>query len=209
MAPAMLPAAITPLLEVLNYAGIAVFAASGGLLAAEKRRDLVTFIFFAVATGVGGGTVRDILLDAPVFWTTENWTLLICFLAALLVWLTPVHFWTGKALLWFDAIGLAAFATYGAAKGMASGIAPLPAFSMGVFTARLGGVIRDMLAGEPSILMRSELYVTAAALSSGLMVLLTLGAVPAYLAALIATRAGLFLRGGAIARGWELPTYRR
>ncbi len=209
MPNSLLPAAVTPLLEVLNYAGIAVFAISGALVAAQKRRDVVTFIFFAVATGVGGGTVRDLLIDAPVFWTRENWTLLICFLAALGVWLTPVKFWTGRALLWFDAIGLAAFATYGAAKGMAFGVAPLPAFSMGVFTACLGGMIRDILAGEPSILMRSELYVTAAALSSGLLVLLTLVGVPSYLGGVIATVAGLFLRGGAIVRGWELPTYKR
>lgn len=209
MPNSLLPAAITPLLEFLNYAGIAVFAASGALVAAEKRRDVVTFIFFAVVAGIGGGTVRDVLLDVPVFWIRENSTLLICILAALGVWLIPVHFWAGRALLWFDAIGLAAFATYGAAKGMAHGVSPLPAFSMGIVTACMGGMIRDMLAGEPSILMRSELYVTAAALSSGFMVVLTLGGAPSYLSAVIATLAGLFLRGGAIIRGWELPTYRR
>lgn len=201
MATPLLPTTIAPVLEFLNYAGIAVFAASGALLAAEKKRDVVTFIFFAVATGVGGGTVRDILLDAPVFWTLENWTLLICFLAALVIWFTPVRYWTGRALLWCDAMGLAAFATYGAAKGMAYGIAPIPAFSMGVFTACLGGVIRDMLAGEPSILMRSELYVTAAAFSSGIMVGLTLSGAPSYVAAIVATTAGLLLRGGSILRG--------
>lgn len=209
MQNALLPATIAPVLEFLNAAGIAVFAASGALLAAEKRRDIVTFIFFAVATGVGGGTIRDILLDAPVFWTLENKTLLICCIAAIGVWLTPVRFWSGRALLWCDAIGLAAFATYGAAKGMAYGIAPLPAFSMGVFTACMGGVIRDMLAGEPSILMRSELYVTAAALASGLMVVLTLNGLPSYVSALVATVAGLSLRGMALVKGWELPTYRR
>lgn len=208
MAAATLPATIAPVLEFLNLAGIALFAASGALLAAEKKRDFVTFLFFAGATGVGGGTVRDLLLDAPVFWTRENTTLLICFLAAVGVWLTPLGLWRGKALLWLDAIGLAAFATYGAAKGLAFGVSPIAAFTMGVFTACLGGVIRDILAGEPSILLRPELYVTAAALSAGLAVAFALLGVPSYIGALIATACGLFLRGGAILKGWELPTYR-
>jgi uncharacterized membrane protein YeiH len=205
----LFPALLSPVLEVLNYAGIAVFAASGALLAAQKKRDIVTFVFFAVTTGLGGGTVRDILLDVPVFWTGENLTVLICFLAALAVWLTPVRLWTGRALLWSDAVGLAAFATYGAAKGLAHGISPIPAFVMGVITACIGGVIRDVVANEPCIFMRPELYVTAAALASGLMVALSVGGVPANWAALIATAAGLSLRAAAIARGWQLPTYRR
>jgi uncharacterized membrane protein YeiH len=73
----------------------------------------------------------------------------------------------------------------------------------------MGGMIRDILAGEPSILMRSELYVTAAALASGLLVALTVAGLPSHLSAIIATLAGLGLRGGSILRGWELPTYKR
>ncbi|MFM7028962.1 MAG: trimeric intracellular cation channel family protein [Chakrabartia sp.] len=205
----LLPITIAPVLEILNHAGIAVIAASGAVLAAQKRRDLVTFIFFALATGVGGGTVRDLLIAAPVFWTRENLTLALCLAAALGVWATPVRLWTGRALLWCDAVGLAAFATYGSAKALAFGLAPVPALLMGVFTACLGGIIRDMLAGEPSIIMRSELYVTAAALSSGLLVGLTLLGVPSFAAAGLATAAGLMLRGGAILWRWELPTYGR
>ena len=114
----------------------------------------------------------------------------------------------GRALLWFDAAGLAAYATYGAAKALAYGVAPVPAFAMGVMTACVGGIIRDVLAGEPSILMRPELYVTAAALAAGLFVGLSLLGAPAWLAALVAIIAGFALRGAAIARGWSLPAYR-
>jgi len=195
-------------LELLDYFGIAVFAISGALLAAEKRQTLVTFIFFAVATGVGGGTLRDLLIGAPVFWVHKNATLLICIAAALLVWLTSRRWFAGRALLWFDAAGLAAFATYGAAKALGFGIAPVPAFAMGVLTACAGGIIRDVLAGEPSILMRPELYVTAAALSAGLLVGLTLLGMPGLLAAGLAAAAGFALRGMAIHRGWSLPAYR-
>ena len=106
------------------------------------------------------------------------------------------------------AAGLAAYATYGSAKALAYGVAPVPAFAMGVMTACAGGIIRDVLAGEPSILMRPELYVTAAALAAGLFVILALLAIPAWLAALVAAAAGFALRGAAIARGWSLPAYR-
>ena len=76
---------VTPILEYLDWAGVAVFALSGALVAATKRQTLVTFIFFAVITGVGGGTARDLLIGAPVFWMHQNVTLLICVAAALIV----------------------------------------------------------------------------------------------------------------------------
>ena len=195
-------------LELLDYFGIGVFAVSGALVAAKRKLDFVTFIFFAVATGIGGGTMRDLLISAPVFWIHTNATLLICIGAALIVWVTSTRRITGKALVWFDAAGLAAYGTYGAAKALAYGVAPVPAFAMGVLTACAGGIIRDILAGEPSILMRHELYVTAAALSAGLFVGLALFGIALLPAAIIAALAGFALRGAAILRGWSLPAYR-
>lgn len=206
----MAPPVITPdALVLLDYVGIAVFAVSGALLAAEKRQTLVTFIFFAVITGVGGGTVRDLLIGAPVFWVRSNATLLICIGAGVGVWFLSRRALAERALLWFDAVGLAAYATYGAAKALSYGVAPVPAFAMGVVTACVGGIIRDVLANEPSILMRPELYVTAAALASGLYVVATLFGVPPALAAAVAGLAGFSLRGAAIARGLSLPAYGR
>jgi uncharacterized membrane protein YeiH len=209
MPPVDLPAALGPALEWLDLAGIFVFAASGALLAAQRRQTVVTFIFFAVITGVGGGTVRDLLIGAPVFWISENLVLLICLTAALIVWFMPRRLLEGKLLLWLDAVGLAAYASFGAAKGLAFGVAPLPAIGMGVLTACLGGIIRDVLAGEPSTLMRPELYVTAAALSAALTVLLLDAGIPGAAAGAIAFAAGFGLRGIAILRGWSLPAYRR
>jgi uncharacterized membrane protein YeiH len=195
-------------LALLDYFGIAVFAVSGALLAAEKRQTLVTFIFFAVITGVGGGTLRDLLIGAPVFWVHTNGFLLICIVAALAVWLTSRRRFAHQALLWFDAAGIAAYATYGTAKALGFGVAPVPSFAMGVMTACVGGIVRDVLAGEPSILMRRELYVTAAALSAGLFVGFELAGIAVWPAALIAFVAGFALRGAAIAKGWSLPAYR-
>jgi uncharacterized membrane protein YeiH len=195
-------------LVLLDYFGIAVFAISGALVAAEKRVDFVTFIFFAVVTGVGGGTLRDLLIGAPVFWVRTNATLLICIAAAILVWMASHRWFAGRALLWFDGAGMAAYATYGAAKALGYGVAPVPAFAMGVLTACAGGIIRDVLAGEPSILMRRELYVTPAALAAGLFVGLTLAGAPVWPAALAASATGFALRAAAIGRGWSLPAYK-
>ena len=203
MEPNTLPHALV----VLDYFGIGVFAISGALVAAERKLDFVTFVFFAVVTGVGGGTLRDLLIGAPVFWVHNNGILLICLIAAVAAWV--VHgSWTTRALLWFDAAGLAAYSTYGAAKALGYGVSPLPAFLMGVLTACAGGMIRDVLAEQPSILLRHEIYVTAAALSAGLFVGFTYFGVTIWVAAAIAAVAGFALRALAIARGWSLPAYR-
>ena len=204
MAPAYLTA-----LGFLDLVGIGMFALSGALLAAQNRQDFVTFVFFAVVTGVGGGTVRDLLIGAPVFWVHENWILLICLAAALIAWFTPLRLLGRTGLVWADAVGIAAYATYGAAKALSFGVAPLPAIGMGVLTACLGGIIRDVLAGEPSILLKQELYVSAAGVSAVLMVALDAGGVSELLAGAIAVIIGFALRAAAIARGWQLPIYRR
>ena len=195
-------------LVLLDLFGIAVFAISGALLAAEKKLDLVTFIFFAAVTGVGGGTLRDLLIGAPVFWVRTNATLLICIAAAIAAWVARPGRHSRKAIDWFDAAGLAAYATYGSAKALGFGVAPVPAFAMGVLTACFGGIVRDVLAGEPTILMRKELYVTPAALAAGLFVALNFVGTPVQAAAAIAAIAGFALRGGAMIWGWSLPAYR-
>ena len=200
---------LAPVLPWIDLFGIAVFAASGALAAAQRRQTLVTFAFFALVTGVGGGTVRDLLIDAPVFWVRDWRVAAVCLGTAALIWMTPQRWWSGRALDWFDAVGLAAYAVFGAAKSLAFGVPPVPAALMGVVTACVGGIIRDVLAGEPSILMRPELYVTAAALASGLFVLLTWLGVAAGIAAPLAALTGFALRALAIARGLKLPAYRR
>jgi uncharacterized membrane protein YeiH len=196
-------------LGFLDYVGIGMFALSGALLAAQMRQDFVTFVFFGVVAGVGGGTVRDLLIGAPVFWVHENGVLLICLLAALLVWCTPARIWGGRALIWADAVGIAVYATYGAAKGLAYGVAPVPAIVMGALTASLGGIARDVLAGQPSILLRQEYYVSAACLSAAVMVALRTGGVPEFTAAALAACIGFAFRTAAIVRGWSVPIYRR
>ena len=207
MSPALPTPSLPDAFYLLDYFGLAVFAISGALLAAERCQTLVTFLFFAVVTEVGGGIMRGLLIGAPVFWVHKNLTLAICLAAGLAVWLTARHRWNERGLLWFDVLGLAAYSAYGASKALAYGVAPIPAFVMGVLTACAGGIIRDVLAGEPSILMRPEIYVTAAALSSALFVTLTVAGLAALPAAAIAFVAAFLLRGMAIAKGLKLPSY--
>ena len=200
---------ITPnLIAWLDLFGIAVFAASGALAAARQRQTLVTFSFFALITGVGGGTVRDLLIGAPVFWVQDWRFAATCLVTAGLVWLTPKNFWNPRALDWFDAVGIAIYAVFGTWKSLTIGVPLLPAMMMGVITACVGGIIRDVLAGEPSILLKPEIYVTAAALASGLFgMLLWIGA-PILPAAIFSAAAGFALRAMAITKGWAIPAYR-
>lgn len=203
-AAAVLPA-FAPYLDV---AGIAVFAVSGALAATQRGQTFVTLAFFALVTGVGGGTVRDLLIGAPVFWVHDARVAAVCLVMAAVIWVTPERWWRGAALDWFDAVGLAAYAVYGAAKAIGYGVPPLPAALMGVVTGCVGGIIRDVLAGEPSILMRPELYVTAAALAAGLYVTLRVIGVEPPVAAAIAALAGFGLRAAAIRYRLALPAYR-
>ena len=197
-----------PLLPYLDLFGIAVFATSGALAAVQRGQTLVTAAFFALVTGVGGGSVRDLLIGAPVFWTHDPWVAAVCLGAAAIIWVTPQGWWRGEALDWLDALGLAAYAVFGAAKALDYGIPPVPAALMGVVTACVGGIIRDVLAGEPSILMRPELYVTAAALAAGLHVGLVTAGLDPFVAASIAAAAGFALRAAAIRWKLRLPAYR-
>ena len=200
------------ILPWLDLFGIAVFAITGALAAAGRGQTFVTAAFFALITGVGGGSVRDLLIGAPVFWVHDPFVSAICLAVAGLVWLTPAGWWRGPqgqttALDWLDAVGLAAYAVFGAAKALAFGVPPVPAALMGVVTACVGGIIRDVLAGEPSILMRPELYVTAAALAAGLHVALVALGVPPTLAAGVAAACGFALRAAAIRWKLGLPGY--
>ena len=203
-APALLPA-FAPWLDL---AGLAVFAASGALAAARRRQTVVTLCFFALVTGVGGGTIRDLLIGAPVFWVHDARAAGACLTVALVIWLSPPRWWRVQALDWFDAVGLAAYAVYGTVKALRYGVPPVPAALMGVVTACVGGIVRDVLAGEPSILMRPELYVTAAALAAGSHVALVGMGAPAPLAAGVAAAAGFGLRAAAIRWRLALPAYR-
>jgi uncharacterized membrane protein YeiH len=203
------PEVLTPLLDWLDLLGVAIFAMTGALVAARQKQTMVTLSFFALVTGVGGGTVRDLLIGAPVFWIHDTWVAAICLAIALFAWFTPTRWWDGNVLQVADGLGLAAYAVLGSAKALQYGVAPVPAMLMGIITGCAGGIIRDVIAGRPSILMRPELYVTAAALTASLTVAADVIGVPQLWAWLIATGAGFGLRLAAIRWKLALPAYER
>jgi uncharacterized membrane protein YeiH len=196
-------------ITLLDYAGIAVFAATGALAASRKELDIIGFLFFAGLTGIGGGTIRDLILDVPVFWVQNPDYLLVCGIVAIIVYFTA-HLIESryKLLLWLDAVGLAAYCVFGAWKGLVvTGSAPI-AIVMGMLTAAFGGILRDQIAGEPSVLMRPEIYITAALAGSVVFTFLELVGLPIAASTTPAFVVALAIRGGALRYGWSFPPYR-
>jgi uncharacterized membrane protein YeiH len=202
------PTAVEPLFWALDMAGISVFAASGALAAARQRLDIVAAWFFAIVTATGGGTIRDLLIGAPVFWIAHPAPVVVCLVVATGVWLMRRRWWPERALEWLDAVGLAAYAVFGASKAMHYGVSPIPAAAMGVVTACVGGVIRDVTAGIPSVLLRHELYISAALLAAVSFVGLTVLGVAAPVPMVASFAAGLALRAAALRWSLALPPHR-
>lgn len=196
-------------ITLLDYAGVAVFAATGALAASRKELDIIGFIFLASITGIGGGTLRDVILNIPVFWISNNAYVLICTAVAIFVYFTQHRVesrW--KWLIWLDAIGMAAFAAMGAAKGFAITGSPVVAIITGMLTATFGGILRDIVAQEPSALLRPEIYVSAAGAGAAAYVIADALTLSPNLAALIAFAVALTVRGGALWFGWRFQPYK-
>ena len=199
------------LLGALDFASVAVFALTGALVASRSQLDIVGFIFVACLTAVGGGTLRDVLLNRDmVFWITDPSILLAAVAAAVVVFF-GAHLLESRyrTLVWLDAFALsiAVPAGVGVALGMAQHWAIM--MVMGVATGCFGGLMRDVVCNEvPLVLKQGEIYATAAFAGAGAAVLVFwLGHSTG--SALMACAAVTFvLRAGAIAFGWGLPVYR-
>jgi uncharacterized membrane protein YeiH len=197
------------MLQLLDYIGVIVFAITGCLVAARKHVDIVGFIWLATVTAVGGGTVRDLILNRPVFWVTDVTYIWLCLATAILMFF--VAHWINRhirLILWLDAVGLALFAVIGTQISIISGCSPTPAILLGIMTATLGGVFRDMLAREATLIMRREIYVSAAALSSVIFILLIGNDVSYELATFLAIIPGFLLRAAALRYRLQLPGYK-
>lgn len=202
-------AGLAPILTVVDLAAATVFAITGALVASRKQMDIVGFMWLGVVTGVGGGTVRDLLLDLPVFWIADPSPVVACLVVAVVAHFTA-HLVNSRytLILWLDAFGMALVTVAGTAKGVDSGAGPVVAAVMGVITASVGGIIRDILGQEPSIILRREIYVTASVLGA-CMYLLTLGLTEDRLLAAIAGLVVAFTaRVLAIMLGWSMPVFR-
>ena len=204
------PANLFRLVHFVDVLAAVVFAASGSLVASRKGLDVVAFMWLAVITGVGGGTVRDLILDVPVFWVQDPVYVSACLVTAVVMhFVAPLVASRYATLLWFDAFGLALVTVAGTVKAMDVGAPPLVAIAMGVVTGSLGGIIRDLLGHVPSVLLRHEIYVTASVLGACTYVLvdaLGSGRAASMTAGFVVT---FTVRGLAIAFGWSLPVFRQ
>ena len=197
------------LVHFFDVLAAVVFAVSGALVASRKGMDVLGFMWLAVITGVGGGTVRDLILDVPVFWVQNPVHVSACLLTAVLMhFVAPLVESRYKTLVWFDAFGLALVTVAGTVKALDVGAPALVAIAMGVVTGSLGGIIRDTLGHVPSVLLRHEIYVTASVLGACAYVVLNAlgsGRPMAMIAGFLVT---FGVRGLAITFGWSLPVFR-
>lgn len=196
---------------LLDYASALVFALTGALVASRLQLDPVGFIFMAVMTAVGGGTLRDLILNRDtVFWVDQPSLILVAAAAAMVVfWGAHLLESRYRWLLWLDAFALAVAVAAGVGKALATGVPPVVVVFMGVMTGTFGGLMRDVVGNElPLILKKGELYITAAfggALAA--VILIPLG-LDRTLAVLICAMVTLVLRIGSMVFGWSLPVYR-
>ena len=197
--------------HALELLGVAVFAVSGVLAAGRKGLDLLGVAVIAIVTAIGGGTIRDLLLDRhPTFWIADT-TYLWVILGATLVTIGYVRFWiaTRRALLVADALGLSFFTIAGVQIAEQVGVSYLIAVLMGIITGVAGGVLRDVLTAEIPLVMRpGRLYATAAIAGAATYVLLVHGGMSRDAAALFGMAMIAALRLAAILWRIELPVVR-
>src|SRR3954470_7428581 len=197
-------------LTAIDWFGTAVFAVTGALVASRKRMDITGFILLGCVTGMGGGSLRDAMLGSlPVFWVREPVYLAICVaVSAATFFLAHIPESRYRVLLWLDAAGLALFCVVGADRALVAGAGPFIAVAMGVMTATFGGVVRDILGGESPLILRREIYVTAALAGAVVFVGLAALGLTAPIAAAGGFAACFVIRAFALHYGWSLPVYR-
>ena len=184
---------------VIMYFGDVVFAVSGALTAARYRMDVLGFVLIGTITGIGGGTIRDLLLGRTVWWTQDPLELVLCVAASLATFFFITSDITRrKGMIWADALGLAAFGVVGSHVALEFEAPFVVAVFMGMVTATGGGVIRDVLTNTQPMILSGQLYATAALLGSLSYASLRYLGVPEIAAEPVAFLAAFSLRASAI-----------
>lgn len=202
---------LVSLVPFLDYAAVFVFALTGALVASRAQLDLVGFIFFATLTGIGGGTVRDLILNRDaVFWVDQPELIVLTTAAAVTVFFTAHLFESRyRLIVWLDALALAVAVPAGVGAAIELDVDPVVIVAMGVVTGTFGGLIRDVVGNElPLVLKQGELYVTAAFGGAVVAVALIGVGMPRPVALIFCGLMVIALRAGSLLLGWSLPTYR-
>ncbi|MCL4675926.1 MAG: trimeric intracellular cation channel family protein [Pararhodobacter sp.] len=199
------------LISALDYLSVFVFALTGALAASRAQLDLVGFLFIASLTAVGGGTLRDILLNRDViFWIANPWYIATACLAAAIVFFSAHLLESRRRTLdWLDAGALSVAVPAGVGVAWSLGHGPAVVLIMGMVTGAMGGLMRDVVCNEvPLVLRQGELYLSAA-FSGALTALIVAQVLDQGPPALLACAAVAFLlRAGSLVFGWRLPVYR-
>ena len=199
-------------LDVLQIVGTIAFAISGVLVAGGRKMDWFGVVVLGVIVAVGGGTLRDLLLGAPVFWIESPWFVVLAAATALVtvalvsipqVHLTTLHYRNLRLLS--DALGLAVFAALGTQKALDMGTSGFVAITMGVITGIFGGIMRDILANRPPAVLYGGIYALAALVGCAMFVVLSETSVSPVVVLWISVAVILVLRVVAIVRHWSLP----
>lgn len=156
---------MTPL-QIADAVGVFVFALSGGLAASRRDLDLFGILVVSLLPAIGGGTLRDLLLDRPVFWLEQSNTIWIALAGGAVSAILGERIARFKTLIWFDAMGLALFSVVGAQAAHSLGYGPVVVVMMGTITASFGGLIRDVVCNEVPLILREDIYATAALLGA-------------------------------------------
>ncbi|NHC24679.1 trimeric intracellular cation channel family protein [Nocardioides sp. IC4_145] len=196
-----------PTLVVLDLVGIFVFAISGGLVAVRKDLDVFGVLLLAGTTGLGGGFLRDLLIDAAPPAALADWRYLVVpAVAGLLTFgYHPTLGRMERTVNVFDAFGLALFCAAGALKALDHGLGPVPAALLGMTTAIGGGILRDLLAGRVPVVFRGELYATPALAGAFVVVLGVELDLSRELVSVVGATVCLTWRLLALWRGWQAP----
>lgn len=192
---------------VADLLGVAVFAISGTVLAFRKHMDGFGVVVLASLTAIGGGTTRDLILDVPVFWLHDPTYFIVILGAAVItiMWLRLKAYIPFNRLLFADALGIAFFTVLGAEKALSVGVGGFSAVIMGTMTAVCGGMLRDVVAREIPLVLKSELYATTCLVGAIFFVLIH--PYSPNLAMLIALATTFSLRIVALRYSWSLPVF--
>lgn len=198
------------ILMVLDYTSVVIFALTGALVASRAQLDVVGFCFFASLTGLGGGTIRDVLLDRSPIWMGDPTYLALTCGAALVVFFTAHRLESRyNAILWLDALALPVAVAAGAGVAWSLGQSVPIVLVMGVVTGCGGGLMRDVVGNEvPFVLRQGELYVTCALVGSGALVASHAFGLPGPLPTVACAVVTFALRAGSMSFGWSLPVYK-
>lgn len=198
-------------ISLLDHASVLIFAITGALVASRAQLDLVGFAFIAALTALGGGTIRDLLLDRnPIFWIANPTYLAVASSAALVVFFTA-HLLESRyrALIWLDSFALSVAVAAGAGVAISLAQSPAIVILMGMITGCMGGLMRDVVVGQvPLVLKQGELYVTAAFAGAATAASAQHFDLSALLSLMICAGVTWTLRAGSLLFGWHLPVYK-